>query len=288
MHLKPVTTISGYNRDRFTAEFLETGTPALIKDFIHPDSEALQKWNYDYFRKEAGNVNVGVHSEENAHLDKATSQAGTIMPFGEYLDLIEKGPTVSRLFLFNLLRERPDLKKQLTVNKLADNLLTWLPFLFFGGEGSSVRYHYDIDMSHVFLTQFQGVKKVWLFSNDQADLLYRLPWNFHGIADLRNPDYDTFPALRHLKGWECTIHFGDTLFIPSGYWHYIQYETAGYSVAFRALPVSLVKRCIGVRNIFITRRFDDAMRILLGKKWFDYKLKTAHRRADKALHAILR
>jgi len=286
MKLKPVTAISGYSRERFTTEFLETGTPALIKDFIHPDSEALQTWNYDYFRKVAGDVNVNVHSEENAHLDKATSQAGKTMHFAEYLDLIEQGPTVSRLFLFNLLRERPDLKKQLTINKLADNILSWLPFLFFGGEGSSVRYHYDIDMSHVFLTQFQGVKKVWLFPNDQSDLLYRLPWNFHGIADLRDPDYVTFPALRLLNGWECTLSFGDTLFIPSGYWHYIQYETAGYSVAYRALPVSLVKRAVGVRNIFITRRFDDAMRNLLGKKWFDYKMKTAYRRADRALKAI--
>jgi hypothetical protein len=286
MKLQPVTTISGYTREQFTTEFLETGTPALIKDFVHPDSEALRTWNYDYFRKVAGDVNVNVHSEENAHLDKATSQAGETMRFGDYLDLIEKGPTVSRLFLFNLLRERPDLKKQLTINKLADNLLSWLPFLFFGGEGSSVRYHYDIDMSHVFLTQFQGVKKVWLFPNDQSDLLYRLPWNFHGIADLRDPDYLTFPALRLLKGWECTLHFGDTLFIPSGYWHYIQYETAGYSVAYRALPVSLVKRAVGVRNIFITRRFDDAMRNLLGKKWFNYKMKTAYRRADRALKAI--
>ncbi len=284
MQLKPVTTISGYTREQFTSEFLEPGIPVLIKDFIHPESEALKKWNYDYFRQEAGDVMVGVHSEENAHLDKATSQPAEKMKFGDYLDLIESRPTVRRLFLFNLLRERPDIKQQLKVRKLADNLLTWLPFLFFGGEGSSVRYHYDIDMSHVFLSQFKGVKKVWLFPNEQSDLLYRLPWNFHGIADLRNPDYEAFPALRHLNGWECTLHFGETLFIPSGYWHYIQYETEGYSVAYRALPVSMLKRAVGVRNIFITRRFDDAMRKILGKKWFDYKMKTAYRRAERAVN----
>nr|WP_255480112.1 cupin-like domain-containing protein [Chitinophaga sp. CF418] len=100
---------------------------------------------------------------------------------------------------------------------------------------------------------------------------------------MRNPDYEAFPALRHLNGWECTLHFGETLFIPSGYWHYIQYETAGYSVAYRALPVSMLKRAVGVRNIFITRRFDDAMRKILGKKWFDYKMKTAYRRAERAV-----
>jgi ribosomal protein L16 Arg81 hydroxylase len=34
-------------------------------------------------------------------------------------------------------------------------------FMFFGGEGS-VRNHIDIDMSHVFITQFQGIKRIWL------------------------------------------------------------------------------------------------------------------------------
>lgn len=287
MHLKPVEIISGYSRDQFTAEYLTPGTPVLIRDFIHPDSEVLKNWTYAYFKKEAGDTLVSVHEEENAHLDKATSHAGKKMPFGEYLDLIASRPTVSRLFLFNLLRERPDIRRQLKVRKLADNLLTWLPFLFFGGEGSSVRYHYDIDMSHVFLTQLHGVKRVWLFPNDQADLLYRLPWNFHGLADLRQPDYEAFPGLRLLNGYECRLDVGDTLFIPSGYWHYIQYETAGYSVAYRALPVSLTRRAIGVRNIFITRRFDDAMRKLLGKRWFAYKARTAYTRADRALKKAL-
>ncbi|RFM35208.1 cupin-like domain-containing protein [Chitinophaga silvisoli] len=284
MHLKPVNIVSGYTREQFTTEFVNPGKPALIKDFILPESQdILTRWNYDYFKKEAGDTLVAVHEKENAHLDKATSQAGNKMKFGDYLDLIAAGPTESRLFLFNLLRERPDIRKELQVRKLADNLLTWLPFLFFGGEGSSVRYHYDIDMSHVFLTQLHGVKRVWLFPNDQASLLYRLPWNFHGLADLRQPDYDKYPGLRLLDGYECTLHVGDTIFIPSGYWHYIQYETAGYSVAYRALPVSLARRAIGVRNIFITRRFDDAMRKLLGKKWFEYKTQTAYNRANKAI-----
>ncbi|WP_343669141.1 cupin-like domain-containing protein [Chitinophaga sp.] len=287
MHLKPVNIVSGYSREQFTSEFVKPGKPALIKDFILPESQdILTKWNYDYFKKEAGNTLVAVHEKENAHLDKATSQAGNKMKFGDYLDLIAAGPTESRLFLFNLLRERPDIRKELQVRKLADNLLTWLPFLFFGGEGSSVRYHYDIDMSHVFLTQLHGVKRVWLFPNNQASLLYRLPWNFHGLADLRHPDYDKYPGLRLLDGYECTLNVGDTIFIPSGYWHYIQYETAGYSVAYRALPVSLTKRAIGVRNIFITRRFDDAMRKLLGKKWFEYKTQTAYNRANRAISIL--
>jgi hypothetical protein len=283
MELRSITAIDGYTKEQFVHDFVDTGTPVIIRDFLQPGSEALHRWNYDYFRRVAGHMLVGVHNEEDAHLDKVTSPPDKVMLFREYLDLIERGPTALRLFLFNLLLEQPELKEQLSVNKLADNLLTWLPFLFFGGEGSSVRYHYDIDMSHVFLTQFQGEKRVWLFENSQDALLYRLPYNFHGIADLRHPDYERFPALRFLSGWECTLRFGDTLYIPAGYWHYIQYVTAGYSVSYRALPGSLLERAKGLRNIFITRKVDNALRRLLGQRWFDYKVQRAYSRANRAM-----
>jgi len=70
-------------------------------------------------------------------------------------------------------------------------------------------------MSHVFLSQFEGEKKIYLFENNQSKFLYKLPYNFHGIADLRNPDYEKFPALKYLNGWEYTLKFGETLFIPT-------------------------------------------------------------------------
>jgi hypothetical protein len=52
MHLKPVNIVSGYSREQFTAEFVNPGRPALIKDFILPESQdILTRWNYDYFNQ---------------------------------------------------------------------------------------------------------------------------------------------------------------------------------------------------------------------------------------------
>lgn len=288
MHLQQIESIHGYDKQKFKKEFLRTGVPVIIKDFIQEDSAALHTWDYDHFRQVAGDSMVSVHNEEDAHLDKVSSPPVKKMKFSAYLDLIEKEPTAMRLFLFNLLLDKPAMQKDLHVKRLADRLITWLPFLFFGGAGSSVRYHYDIDMSHVFLSQFQGVKRVWLFANDQSDLLYRLPYNFHGIVDLRNPDYEKFPGLRYLQGWSCDLHHGDTLFIPSGYWHYIQYVTDGYSVSYRALPRTMKERWLGFRNIVITRRIDNTLRILFGKKYFDWKVRAAYQRAEKAVRKLQR
>ncbi|MBN9380997.1 MAG: cupin-like domain-containing protein [Chitinophagaceae bacterium] len=278
MHLSPIPSVTGIEKKEFTQQYVKNGQPVILTDFIS-GSPALEKWDHDYFRAVAGDLRVKVHGKEENNPDWVTTPPLGTMLLNEYLDSIEAGPSELRLFLSNLLLERPVLKKDLKVRKIIDHLLPSLPFLFFGGAGSSVRYHYDIDMSHVFLTQFQGEKKVLLFRNDQSPLLYRLPFNFHGTADLRRPDYDRFPALRYLHGWECTLKFGDTLYIPSGHWHYIQYITAGYSVSHRALSASILERAIGLKNIFITRRIDNLLRKIYQERWYNKKVKMAHKRA---------
>src|SRR5690606_27082174 len=102
--------------------------------------------------------------------------------------------------------------------------------------------HYDIDMSHVFISQYKGIKKIWLFPLDQSANLYKLPYNFHSIANLKDPDYEKFPALQNITGLEAEIKPGETLFMPSGYWHFIQYVTEGFSISVRALPTKPIDR----------------------------------------------
>lgn len=284
MNLQPIQRVEGLTKQEFTEKFIRTKTPVILKDFIR-GSPAIDLWNYDYFKEVAGDLIVPVHGSENAHPDMVHSAPMTKMKFSEYLDLIQREPTESRLFLFNLLIEKPEIRKQLVFNKITDNILTWLPLMFFGGGGSSTRNHFDIDMSHVFLTQFHGEKKVTLFSNNNSSLLYKLPYNFHGIGDMKNLDFEKFPALKYANGWECVIRFGETLFMPSGYWHYIQYVTGGYSVSVRALS-SARDRVTGFSNLVFTRNFDNAMRKLLKDKWYNYKVKEAYNRAEKAIQQL--
>jgi hypothetical protein len=282
MTLETITYLQDLNMVDFDKNYVKAKKPVILSNFIS-NSDAFKNWNYDYFRKEAGNKLVAVHGSEHAHPDYVTSPAESEMTFSNYLDLIEEGPSELRLFLFNLLVYKPKLRKALQVTPPMKGFLTNFPLLFFGGEGASVRYHYDIDMSHVFLSQFEGEKKIYLFPNNQSVFLYKLPFNFHGLVDLRNPDYEKYPALKLLKGWECTLKPGETLYIPSGYWHYIQYLSQGYSVSHRALSASFADKLTGFKNIFIIRRIDNILRRLFGQKWFDYKLKKANRNTKKYL-----
>ncbi|RDC55986.1 cupin-like domain-containing protein [Pedobacter chinensis] len=284
MTLEPIPYLQGLDIADFKKNYVQRKRPVILCDFIS-QSSAFKNWNYDYFRKEAGNKIVAVHGSEDAHPDYVTSPPERQMLFSDYLDLIEREPSELRLFLFNLLVYRPKLRKALKIIPPMKGFLTNFPLLFFGGKGASVRYHYDIDMSHVFLSQFEGEKRIFLFANDQSDLLYKFPFNFHGPVDLRKPDYEKYPALKLLKGWECVLKPGETLYIPSGYWHYIQYLSQGYSVSNRALSASLTDKLKGFRNILIIRRIDNLLRRLFGQKWFNYKLKRAKRNAERHIRA---
>lgn len=279
MQLQPIQTTEAITSQDFINAYFKQATPLVFQNFLQ-DRSILTKWTYDYLTEKAGNVVVDLYGREDAFNEWVTSPPVDKMKLSHYLALIRSQPTDLRLFLFNLLKKSPELKQELQINDITNGkILSWLPFMFFGGKGSSVRYHYDIDMSHVFLTQLHGVKRVLLFPLDQSAQLYRLPYNFHGIANLGDPDYAYYPALRRLHGYECILHPGDTLYIPSGFWHYIQYVTDGYSISYRALSESYWQRLLGLRNIFITRRFDNLMRRLFKEEWYTYKVNMAFRRA---------
>lgn len=283
MELQPVNRVSGISTEEFRQQYLKPGKPVIITDFVSPESPAFKKWNYEYFKEIAGDIMVNVFGREEESMDRAASAPVARMSFGEYLDMIEREPTENRLFLFNLMKIKPELNDDLIYNDVTGGKVwKWLPYMFFGGAGSSTRNHFDIDMSHVFITQYKGVKRIWLFPQEESDLLYKLPFNFHGIANPKKSDPNEFPGIQYLKGYEAVIHPGETLFMPAGWWHYIQYETEGYSISVRALG-NRHQKWLGFRNMVIHKNIDDLMRKLLGKKWFDYKVNKAIRRANRAI-----
>ncbi|WP_160136828.1 cupin-like domain-containing protein [Chryseobacterium sp. c4a] len=283
MQLTPVKKTKKLVSRNFINNHMKPQIPIIIEDFVDPESPAFQKWNYEYFKEIAGQQKVDIYGSEMDSMDRVASQPIAQTTFSEYLDLIHSTPTEHRLFLFNLLSIKPELKNDIIYNDVTNGkILKWLPFMFFGGQGSATRNHIDIDMSHVFITQFEGIKRIWLFPWEQSDLMYKLPYNFHSLPNIKNPDYRQYPALLYLNGYEAVIHPGETLYIPSGWWHYIQYETGGYSISVRALPSSALEKWRGFKNLVITRNFDNIMRNLFKEKWFKYKVKTANRRGAKA------
>lgn len=280
----PVIDGESITRKEFETQFLYPQKPVILRG-LWKKYPAYSKWTFDFFRQIMGNLEVGLFSSTKADPSKTITTPTVKMPFNEYLSLIEREPTDLRLFLFPVFKYKPALLKDFDYPDITGGYVH-LPFMFFGPKGSITRMHQDIDMSNVFLTQFEGRKRVVLFAPDQSHLLYKLPFNVHSTVDIDHPDYDTYPGLHYVKGMEGILEYGDTLFMPSGYWHHIEYLEGGYGLSVRTVAHALPMKIRGVYNLTFQRKFDDLMRFLLHDKWFQWKKRIATDRANRAIKEI--
>jgi len=277
----PVVDGSTITREEFYKGFYNPQKPVVLRG-LWKQYPAYTKWTMDFFRKTMGNIEVGLFGNRKEDISKTLQEPNAKMRFDEYLDLIEREPTDLRLFLFPVFKYKPELLKDFGYPDIVRGYIK-IPFMFFGPTNSIVRMHQDIDMSNVFLTQFHGRKRVYLFSPDQSELLYRLPFNVHSTVDVDNPDYETYPALNYVKGMSTVLEHGDTLFMPSGYWHHIQYLEGGFGLSVRTMANNWEKMFGGFWNLTVQRTTDNVMRKINDEKWFDYKKNLAQKRALKAM-----
>jgi hypothetical protein len=154
------------------------------------------------------------------------------------------------------------------------------PMLFVGGQGSITHMHFDIDMSHILHTQFAGKKRVLLFPHEEKHKLYRKPWEVLSIANFANYnssfDYENFPAVKKANGYEVILDHGDTLFMPAGYWHHMEYIEAGFAMSLRALQGSIGGKLNGHWKLFGMRNIDTLMKKTFPKWWYERKKKKVY------------
>ena len=280
-----VDYIEGVTRQEFQKKYMVPQKPVIVKHFFGKDAPLYQKWTFDYFKQELGDLEVGIYDAEGKKQsdDRSYKGAPDTMKFGDYLDLVQKGPTSRRLFLFNVFKHKKELFKDFEFPDVADRVLRRIPLAFFGGEGGLTRIHQDMDNSNVYLTELAGKKRVVLFDPKYSDMLYRYPFGTHTSVDINNPDYEKFPALDKVVGYDCTIEAGDTIFMPSGWWHHIEYQSAGIGFSMRSISPNTGTLLRGLYQVGVLTHLDEMLRVTLGDRWFAYKKYVEERRAMEAL-----
>ncbi len=284
MNLVPVSRASNLDAEGFKRQFLQPEQPAIITDLMK-DWPAKEKWTLPFFKKKYGHLQVPVYPANSVRSGKKYMSPDRLMRLSEYIDHIQRGDSGLRIFLFNILKAAPELQNDYQIPTILDGFYRGFPFTFFGGAGARTPMHYDIDMSHVFLNQFEGSKKVILFSPNQSKLLYKQPFTVSSHIDVDKPDYDKYPAMKHLKGYICTLNPGETLFMPSGYWHDIVYLNPGFSMSLRSNQF-ITRKVKGAINIATHYVVDKGMNRLLGKKWKKIKEDVAETRANRAMQFV--
>lgn len=278
----PIPVVDGttITRKEFTEKYLKPQKPVVLRG-LWKQYPAYEKWTMDFFKQAMGDIEVNLFSSKQANPSETLSVPHAKMKFNEYLELIEKEPTDLRLFLFPVFKHKPELLKDFGYPNITGRYIK-VPFMFFGPKNSVTRMHMDIDMSNVFLTQFAGKRRVVLFHPNQSEYLYRLPFNVHGLVDIDKPDFETYPALQYATGSSTILEHGDTLFMPSGYWHHIEYTEGGFGLSVRTIGSSIGTILNGLWNVTGRRKFDDIMFKMRGQKWFNYKKAIAIKRGERA------
>ena len=291
MQLKPIDTVDDISPEDFKIKYFIPKKPVVIRN-LAKQWPAYTKWNWDYLKQAVGDKQVGIYNNVKSDAYTPVNKADDYTSFGEYIDMIKSGPAAWRIFLFNIFNHAPQLAQDFTwPQHLMKGFVKRVPMLFTGGQGSITHIHFDIDLSHILHTQFIGRKRVLLFPNEEQHKLYRKPFEVLSIADFSNY-YDAdksklntkkFPAVDFANGYDVTLNHGDTLFMPGGYWHHMEYLDSGFAMSLRALNSTLGGKLKGVWNITAMRGIDTLMKKIMPIKWYKWKENKIFINAAKAI-----
>jgi hypothetical protein len=282
LNLTEIERVATISKKDFYTNYVKKQQPLVIEKLTE-DWPAYTKWNLDYIKTVAGDKIVPLYDDRPVSHKDGFNEAHAQMKMADYIDLLQSKPTNYRIFLYELMKEVPILQKDFQWPKIGLRLVKQLPMLFFGGENSKVFMHYDIDYSNILHFHFHGQKQCMLFDPQQTLYLYKVPHALIAREDINfdAPDFEKFPALKNAKGLITTLRHGEMLYMPEGYWHYMKYETAGFSMSLRAFPRRLPNLGKAFYNVFIMRYFDTLMRKLKGQAWIDYKNAKAMKKSNK-------
>lgn len=288
MQLYDVPVVNYITKKDFINNYYNTKTPLIIKD-LAKQWPAYNKWNWDYFKLLVGDKKVALYNNIKSNAYTPINTADDYKLFSEYIDMISRGPAGWRIFLFNIFDHAPQLINDFTwPEDLMTGFVKKYPMLFTGGASSITHMHFDIDLSHILHTQFIGKKRVLLFPYEEQYNLYRKPFEVLSLVDFSNyyddvnskVDYNKFPALKNAKGYEVILEHGDTLFMPAGFWHHMEYLESGFAMSLRALQNNLSGKLNGVWNLFGMRTIDTVLKKTAPKSWYQWKEKKIYNRVS--------
>lgn len=208
----------------FLNNYFKLSKPVIISGAMR-DWKAFEKWDPSYFRDTLGDKKVRVMGEDFVLRDFMDSViASNAEKPSKYLNELNIHHNFKELI--------PDVEPFLSY-AMPDMLMTkFMPKgwgmrngvveLLIGGKGTKFpTIHYDGFHMNTFVTQIRGDKEFTLISPDQSKYMYP---TFEGsnksqVNDVYEPDLKRFPLFAQTTPLTATVYEGDTVFLPSGWWH---------------------------------------------------------------------
>lgn len=223
--------------EEFYDDFYFANRPVVIQGLIDT-WPALSAWTPGYFAERFGDEPIEITGDRDAdprYEDHFVEHRRTV-PMAEFVRLIE-GRQTNDVYVVgkNHLLDRPAFAPlwddfsfpngYLDASRAKGAVRLW-----FGPLGTVTPLHHDDSAG--LLAQVRGRKLVRLVAPWFTELVYN-DRECYSAVDLTSIDYDRFPNMRHVRVLEVTIGPGDVLFIPLGWWHWVQSLSLGISLSMR-------------------------------------------------------
>lgn len=258
-------------------------TPLVLTD-LAADWPALSRWTPEGLSARYGDHKVPVYDVSFAEPGADYMSSKGSMTLAEFLTQTQSQGRDLRMFLYNLSQNIPAMLDDIRFPQVGLKFSRRFVFSFFGCQGSTTPLHYDIDMGDVLHTVIQGRRRIRLFSPASSKALYQHPFTVRSYVDLTEPDFDHFPALEAAEAYELVLEAGQTLYMPSGWWHEFYYLDAGVGVSLRAPSPMWRDRAAGLSNLVLDTVVDRLANRIAPQGWFAWKA----RRAERSAFALLK
>src|SRR5688572_2632677 len=118
MKANPIDIVKQISTKEFKKNYLIPQKPLIIKGLAE-ETPAGKKWTIEYIKEVCGDVMVDVFDNSNPNNASAFTTPDLKMRFEEYVtSIIKDEPSTLRMFLFNMFKARPALRKEFPCPKI--------------------------------------------------------------------------------------------------------------------------------------------------------------------------
>jgi len=224
-------------RKTFFDNYYAANRPVIVTNLLN-GWPAMKRWSPDYLAKRWGNqrVEVMMNRNDDPEYEINMRKHKTRVSLKTFCKMVTEGGQTNDLYLVanNLFlddRRFRDLYNDMVFSGelLSPDHPKKSCNFWFGPAGTATKAHHD--KVNVLLAQFYGRKNIKLISALETPLVY----NYRGVfseVDWEDPDFDKHPLFRKARILDVTISPGEALFIPVGWWHFVEALDVSISVAF--------------------------------------------------------
>lgn len=222
-------------RAQFLKDYYAANRPVLMKGAID-DWPAMKKWSPEYLKERFGDCTVEVQTKRlaNERYEVQRDRHRERMKLRQFVDLVCEGPTNDIYMTANNSGINAQSLAELwddivQIPEYLDGNLPQRGFFWFGPQGTITPLHHDL--TNNFMAQVYGRKLVTLIPSYDLSYVYN-ELHCYSSVDAGDPDLNRFPLFDQASVIHCEIGPGDLLFLPIGWWHYVEGLTVSITVSF--------------------------------------------------------